>query len=353
MHDTNQTKPEGMDRRGFLKAGLGTTAAVAFASGAHAAIPENKKITAKGKIPERKFGKTGHNLPVLGHGGSAMVQRFIRMYGLELTPEEERIEMVRHGYDVGMRYFDTARVYGESERIFGKALADVRDNCYIATKVAVFNPKDVRSSVETSLSELGMDYVDCMQVHSPSIERLGADGAMKIHEELVKLKDEGMLRFIGLTTHVVFEDVYKMISTGGFDQVLLARGYFRKGMDTLLSNPNIEWRERCVAKAHELGMGIVAMKVMGAEILGHNAKAIVPDFEKEKRAKLPAAAIRWALSDPRISVLNIGPSFKSDIEENYKTVTGDLKLTSADLDLLAEFSHRAYESEYVGAMKTV
>ena len=72
---------------------------------------------------------------------------------------------------------------------------------------------------------------------------------MKLHAELVKLRDQKMLCFIGLTTHVAFETVYKMIATGGFDQVLLAYGYFRKGMDTLLSNPNLEFRELCLAKA--------------------------------------------------------------------------------------------------------
>ena len=111
---------------------------------------------------------------------------------------------------------------------------------------------------------------------------------MKLHAELVKLRDQKMLRFIGLTTHVAFETVYKMIATGGFDQVLLAYGYFRKGMDTLLSNPNLEFRELCLAKAHELNMAIVAMKVMGAYILGHNAKNVVPDYDKKAFDKLPA-----------------------------------------------------------------
>ena len=142
-----------------------------------------------------------------------------------------------------------------------------------------------------------MDYVDCVQVHSPCIEAVGFDGAMKIHAELVKLRDEKLLRFIGLTTHVAFETVLRMIKTDGFDQVLLAYGYVRKGMDTMLSNPKVEYRDRCLAAAHERGMAIVAMKVLGANMLSHNAKNMVADYDAARLEQIPPAAIRWVLQD--------------------------------------------------------
>jgi predicted aldo/keto reductase-like oxidoreductase len=343
------------DRRQFLKTGLLAAAGTAaLGSGAvQAAAPANKSIVSKnGKIPTRKFGKTGHTLPILGMGGSAMVKMFISSYGLELTPEEERVAMVRHAYDSGIRYFDTARVYGESERIMGAGLKGVRDEVYIATKYHVPDPTKVRETVEKSLSELGTDYVDCVQIHSPAIERIGFEKSMEIHAELEKLRDEKMLRFIGLTTHVAFETVLQMIETGKFDQVLLAYGYFRKGMVTLLSNRKVEYRDMCLAKAHELGMGIVAMKVLGANIMSHNAKNIVPDYDKGKFGDLAAAAIRWVASDERVSMLNIGASMASDIDTNLKTIAGDLALTNADRRLLTDFSTLAYESEAVKKMET-
>ncbi len=176
---------------------------------------------------------------------------------------------------------------------------------------------------------------------------------MKIHDELIKLRDEKLLRYIGLTTHVAFEDVYNMISTGGFDQVLLAYGYFRKGMDTLLSNRNLEWREMCLAKADELDMAIVAMKVMGASIFGHNAKNLVPDSAADDRSKLPGAAIRWVLQDERISMLNIGVSKPSDIVQNIRVLTSDLEFSNQDRELLADFAGKAYESETIQQMRTV
>jgi predicted aldo/keto reductase-like oxidoreductase len=341
-------------RRHFLQSSMlaAGTAALGPALG-HAAVPEGKKLDGSETIPTRKFGKTGHTLPIFGMGGSAMVGIFIRSYGVRLLEVAERVAMVRHAYDQGVRYFDTARVYSESESIMGKGLKGVRDQVYLTTKVAVTNPAEVRKSLETSLDQLGTDHVDLAQVHSPAIEKVGFDGAMKLHAELVRLRDQKMLRHIGLTTHVAFETVHKMICTGGFDQVLLAYGYFRKGMDTLLGNRNLEFREQCLAKAHELNMAIVAMKVMGASILGNNAKNLVPDYDPTALAKLPGAAIRWVVQDERVSMLNIGISLPQDIDKNLAIFKGDLKFTNDDRRLLADFSSRAYDAEPIKAMRVV
>lgn len=344
-------------RRSFLKSSLlaagatGLSQTISSSSAEAAPNTDQQESDNPSAIPTRAFGSTGRTLPILGMGGSAMVGLFIRAYGTELLSMVDRKAMVRHAYDSGVRYFDTARVYGESESIMGGGLKGVRENCYVATKVHFPDAKMTRQSVEKSLEQLDMDYVDCVQIHSPAIERVGFDGAMKIHAELVKLRDEGLLKYIGLTTHVAFETVLQMIETGGFDQVLLAYGYFRKGMDTILSNQNVELREQCLAKAHDQKMAIVAMKVLGANIMSHNAKNVVEDFDEAKLAKVPPAAIRWVLRDERVSMLNIGVSMPSDIDNNLVTITGDPTYTNQDRDILAEFSAQAYESQLVKEME--
>jgi aryl-alcohol dehydrogenase-like predicted oxidoreductase len=346
------TDDRALERRRFLQSSLAAAAGAALAPATSlTAAPTAKNESA---IPTRPFGKAGLNLPVLGMGGSAMIKlgKFAG-YGVDLLPLEKRIEMVRYAYDRGVRYFDTARIYLESETIMGKGLKGVRDKVYLATKVAVANPEQVRPSLESSLKELDTDYVDLVQIHSPAIERVGFEGAMKLHAELVKLRDQKMLRHIGLTTHVAFETVHQMICTGGFDQVLLAYGYFRKGLDTIHSHRNLEWRDMCLARAHELKMAIVAMKVFGASILGHNAKNLVPDYDKAAIARLPGAAIRWVLQDERVSMLNIGISLPEDIDRDVAILKGDLKFTNEDRLLLADFAGRAYETEYVKKLKTV
>lgn len=351
MHETTKD----LRRRDFLKSSL------LAATGAAALPPEIAAATetqgtqkpAEAGIPRRKFGKAGPVLPILGMGGSAMVHMWVPSYGVPALGNDERVAMVRHVYDRGIRYFDTARVYSESESLIGKGLKGVRDHAFLATKVAVADPTQVRRSLETSLGELDTSYVDLVQIHSPAIEKVGFDGAMKIHAELLRLRDEKLCRLIGLTTHVAFETVYKMIRTGGFDQVLLAYGYFRKGMDTLLSYRNLEYRDMCLAKAHEQGMAIVAMKVMGAAIFGHNAKNLVPEYDKSALSRLPAAAIRWVLQDERVAMLNIGVSLPDDVDKNLAILRGDLKFTNADRMLLADFASRAYEAERIKKMRTV
>jgi predicted aldo/keto reductase-like oxidoreductase len=338
-------------RRGFLKSGALAVASTGLLGTTALAEPIKNDDVQRGQIALRSFGKTGHKLPILGMGGSAMVQTFIRAYGVPLLPFEERVAMVRHAYDSGVRYFDTARVYGESERIMGRGLTGVRQDCYVATKCHVSDPTKVRQTVETSLKELDTDYVDAVQIHSPAIEAVGFDGAMKMHAELAKLRDEKMVRFIGLTTHVAFETVHEMIKTDGFDQVLLAYGYVRKGMDTMLSSRKVEYRDLCLAAAHERGMAIVAMKVLGANMLSHNAKALVPDYDGDRLAKIPPAAIRWVLQDDRVSMLNIGVSMPTDIDRNLEVLRGDTRFSNEDRALLADFSSRLYDAEMVKAMR--
>jgi len=260
---------------------------------------------------------------------------------------------VRNAYDKGVRYFDTARIYGESESIMGRALKGVRKDVYIATKVLVFKPEHVRQSVEDSLKALQTDYVDCIQIQGPVIERLNYEGAMPLFPEIMKLRDEKICKFTGLTGHSAFEDMHKLIDTGAFDTVLIDCGYFRSGLNTRHSNATLAWRERCVDRAAELGMGVVGMKVMGALVFGHNSRNMVDGYGHEALKKLPAAAIRWVLQDRRVHVLNIGVSLLSDLDENLAIVKDGREFTNDDKMLLADFSEKAYQHAHIQRMPLV
>ncbi|MBI1317477.1 MAG: twin-arginine translocation signal domain-containing protein [Candidatus Hydrogenedens sp.] len=342
-----------LDRRGFLKAGALAAAAVSAGADDAPKATAPKPIKTAGTMPERVLGRTGYSMPVFGHGGSAMFKGDIAYYGVDLPPLEARIAMVRDGYEKGIRYFDTARIYGESEEIMGAALKDVRENVFIASKAMVAEVDRVRSSVERSLEALGMDYVDSMQIHGPIIERLGYDGCMPIYEEMAKLRDEGLIRFIGITGHSRFEEMYKLIDSGQFDTLLIEFGFFHKGYNTRHSEESVAWREKTVARAAEVNTGVVAMKVLGAWIYSHNSSNLIPDFDEEKRKGLAAAAIRHVLSDERVSVLNIGISLPEDIDANLAILNGDTTYTEADKALLAEFADRAYQHPMVQELKLV
>jgi len=215
-------------------------------------------------IPTRVFGKTGVKLPILGYGGAALP----KMWGNPLSLED-RVKLVRYVYDRGVRYFDTAGNYMDSQAILGKALKDVRKDVYLVTKVETTVPAEVRGAVEKSLGELRTDYLDAILIHgTPGLEQMSVKQAMKVHGELVKLRDQRVARFIGFSAHSYFDKALALISSGGFDQCMLSYGYLPRGYNQVFSARMVELRNACVAKAHQLGMGIVAMKVVGGGVLG-------------------------------------------------------------------------------------
>jgi predicted aldo/keto reductase-like oxidoreductase len=110
-------------------------------------------------------------------------------------------------------------------------------------------------------------------------------------------------------------------------------------------------RDACVAKAHELGMGILAMKVVGAGILGAWSGYVVPGFDRQRLRGLPAAAIRHVLQDERVQLLTIGMRLKDEIDANIQTLAGESVYTADDRGLLAEYSAQAYESDALKKMK--
>ncbi len=340
--------PHELRRRDFLKQTAHVAAVAGLGVGAaSAAVPKDKTLTLAETVPARVFGKTGIRLPVLGYGGAALP----KVWGNTLSTAD-RVTLVRYAYDQGLRYFDTAGNYLESQVILGHALKDVRDKLWLATKTEATDPAQVRKAVEKCCKELQTDYLDLVQIHgTPGLQQMTLEQTMKIHAELVKLRDEKVIRFLGLTAHGYFDKALAAIESGGFDQCMLAYGYLPRGYDQVFSPKTIALREKCIAAAAKQKMGIVAMKVVGAGILGAWSGYVVPAFDKERLKRLPSAAIRYVLKDKRVHMLTIGMRLKGEIDANIKTLAGDLTYTDADRKLLEEFGPKALASEAMKKMK--
>ena len=118
--------------------------------------------------------------------------------------DEESIKAIRGGFEAGITTIDTAEVYGEghSERIVGKALADVREQVVYASKVFSNHLKydQVIEACDRSLENLQTDYLDLYQIHWPSgnfnSEVVPIEETMKA---LNKLKEQGKIRAIGVS----------------------------------------------------------------------------------------------------------------------------------------------------------
>ena len=344
VHSETRTA-QTVDRRGFLKTGV--AAAIGTVAAGSRVVAAGEPSTEPEPIATRPFGKTGRKLPILGYGGAALPKAWANPLSLE-----DRVKLVRTVYDRGVRYFDTAGNYMESQSLLGKGLKGIRDNVYLVTKVETTDPAKVRGAVEKSLRELQTDYLDAILIHgTPGIEQMTVERAMEVHGELVKLRDERIARFIGLSAHSYFDKALALISSGGFDQCMLSYGYLPRGYNQVFSARMVELRNACVAKAHELGMGIAAMKVVGAGILGAWSGYVVPGFDKERLGQLPAAAIRYVLDDERIHLLVIGMRLKEEVDANIKTLSGDVTYTLDDRALLAEFCAKAYDSDAIKRMR--
>jgi predicted aldo/keto reductase-like oxidoreductase len=337
-----------LGRREFLKRAMQTTAAGVVSTGiTSGAVPKENNINLADTIPTRVLGKTGVKLPILGYGGAGLV----KMWGSPLSPED-RVKLVRYAYDQGVRYYDTAGNYMESQSILGKGLKGIRDNVYLVSKVETTVPSNVRKAVEKSLKELQTDCLDAILIHgTPGLEQMSVEQAMKIHAELVKLRDERIVRSIGFSAHSYFDKALALISSGGFDVCMLSYGYIPRGYNQIWSARMVELRNACVAKAHELGIGIAAMKVVGGGVLGAWSGYIVPGFDKKRLGQLPAAAIRYVLQDERIHLLVIGMRLKQELDANIKILSSDATYTLDDRALLAEFSAKAYESDAIKRMR--
>ncbi|MHC4517751.1 MAG: aldo/keto reductase [Planctomycetota bacterium] len=338
----------GLGRREFLRRAAGTaTIATVAARVASGAVPKDKTVPLADTMPTRAFGKTGVKLPILAYGGAALP----KVWGNPLSTGD-RVKLVRHAYDRGVRYFDTAGNYMESQPILGEALKDVRDKVFLTSKVEVTRAAQTREAFEKLLDELKTDYLDAILIHgTPGLEQMTVGEAMKVHGELVKLRDEGVVRFVGFSAHSYFDKALALIESDGFDLCMLSCGYIGRGYDQIWTARMTELRNACVAKAHQRNMGIAAMKVVGGGLLGAWAGYIVRGFDKKRLAQLPAAAIRHVLDDDRIHLLVIGMRLKEEVDDNIKTLSGDVTYTAADRGLLAEFSTKAYDSDAIKAMK--
>jgi aryl-alcohol dehydrogenase-like predicted oxidoreductase len=112
----------------------------------------------------------------------------------------EAVELILAAYDGGINFFDTARVYTDSEDKLGKAFAKVRKDVIIATKTVARTPDALLRDLETSLDCLATDYIDLFQLHNPSFIPVpgGQDG---LYDALVEAKKSGKIRGFGVTNH--------------------------------------------------------------------------------------------------------------------------------------------------------
>ena len=127
---------------------------------------------------------------------------------IQRVSEDEAVSLLRNAYDGGMRFFDTARAYSDSEEKVGKAFEGMREKVFISSKTQATTKVKFEEDLNTTLSNLKTDYVDIYQLHCAAKCYNEED---EIYNALVEAKKQGKVRHIGITAHKigVAEDIVK------------------------------------------------------------------------------------------------------------------------------------------------
>lgn len=167
---------------------------------------------------------------------------------------EEAKAILRKAYEAGINFFDTARMYTDSEEKIGYALSDVRSNIIIATKSQAMDKKTLFSHLETSLKNLKTDYVDILQLHNPK-DIPNPEDPESLYAGLLEAKKKGMIRFIGFTNHNI------RIAAQAAESMLYDTIQFP--LNSLSRDEELSLIEIC----KERDIGLIAMKALSGGLL--------------------------------------------------------------------------------------
>jgi aryl-alcohol dehydrogenase-like predicted oxidoreductase len=293
-----------LSRREFLERAALTVAGLAVNPMAAAAGSD-------GPLPTRVLGRTKAKVTILGLGtapiGEAMVER----------KEAERI--FGEVMDRGVNYIDTARIYGHAEEVLGNLVPSRRDKLFLVTKVWTDSAAAAEKAFEESLRRLKVEHVDLVHIHhigGKDVEKVLANDGVLAY--LLKQKQAGKLRFIGMSGHAGPSRFLRLLETGQIDVVMAVMNYADRHIY------DFEGKVLPVCRKHNVG--VVAMKVYAG---------IKGGFPNHKRGWVGcvtppdrlAKAMAYALDLEGVSAAIVGPFTLEqalqnvDFARNYKPLT--------------------------------
>jgi len=273
-----------MGRREFLKK-------AGCASLAIAAMQHPLRAQTGEELPKRVLGRTKEKVTILGLGTAPVGEGPVGV--------EEGIKIFSEVIDRGVNYIDTARIYGNAEEILGHIIPKRRDKLFLVTKVSTDNGTRAERSLNESLRRLKTDHIDLVHIHSigtKNLDRvLASDGVL---EFLLKQKEAGRVRFIGISGHNRPANFVRMIQTDQIDVLMCVMNH---------ADRNIYYFEsKVLPEARKHNVGCAAMKVY-AGIKGgfpnHRSGFVGCATEPER---LPHA-MAYALDLESVSIAVVGP----------------------------------------------
>lgn len=195
----------------------------------------------------------------LGSTGITVPQNAFGALPVQRVNLEQAVCLLRRAYEGGMRFFDTARAYSDSEQKLGAAFSEMRDQVYLASKTQAKTPEKFWADLNKSLEMLQTDYLDIYQFHCASQVYAPGDGT-GMYECMLEAKAQGKIRHIGITAHQI-----------GVAEEAIASGLYET-LQFPFSYLSSEREQALAAKCKEANMGLIAMKGLAGGLIT-NAKA--------------------------------------------------------------------------------
>jgi aryl-alcohol dehydrogenase-like predicted oxidoreductase len=301
-------------RRNFLASGLALPV-VASATRSEQAPPTPAKPQSPAKAlssgPELRYkvlGKTGLKVTTVG-------------FGCMVTSDGSVVERAA---DMGITYFDTARNYqsGNNERMVGAALKKKRKDLVLSTKTEGRTKEDALAQLDTSLKELGTDFVDIWYLHAKTRPEDVSDGLIEAQQIA---KKAGKIRFAGVSTHSGQKELIPFLAQNPNVDVILTQYNF--SMEPFMND--------VIDQAAKAGKGIVAMKIMAGGF--RRAQPGNLTQEKLKRDGAMLAALKWVVRNPNVHTTVPSMTDMDQLEENIRAFgqpfsAADEKILALQLD---------------------
>ncbi len=253
------------------------------------------------------------NEVTLGKTGIKSIKNAFGALPIQRISFEESEKILKKAYDNGIRFYDTARFYTDSEEKIGKAFAGMRDKIYIASKTGAQNAEVFWKDLETTLNNLKTDYLDLYQFHNPSFCPKPGDGT-GLYEAMLEAKKQGKIRHIGITNHKL-SIAKEAIESGLYETLQFPFSYLSDGKEIELVN-----------MCKKADMGFIAMKSLAGGLITNSAAAYA--FACQFDNVLPIWGIqREKELDEFLSYNDNPPAFtdeiKAFIEKEKKALAGD------------------------------
>jgi len=191
---------------------------------------------------------------ILGRSGLEVTIPSMGCLPVQRCSEQDSIALLQKAYEGGIRYFDTANAYTDSEKKIGLALADVRKDIVISTKSASRTKEGVLAHIENSLKMLKTDHIDLFQFHQVDYVPDPNDPA-GAYAGALEAKSRGWIDHIGFTSHQI-GIAEQCVDSGWFETCQFPFSYISHERDLALA-------ERC----KNANMGFIAMKGLAGGLL--------------------------------------------------------------------------------------